>query len=54
LAVDASLIVADAYKQRSISGQEWDKDRDPTATRAGAPNGEPSLAWELHARQSVN
>jgi transposase len=34
-AVDASLIVADANKQRSIPGQEWDKDRDPqTASRA--------------------
>jgi transposase len=27
-AVDASLIVADANKQRSIPGQDWDKDRD--------------------------
>src|SRR5262245_21022609 len=27
-AVDASLIVADANKQRSIPGKEWDKDRD--------------------------
>jgi transposase len=34
-AVDASLIVADANKQRSIPGQVWDKDRDPqTASRA--------------------
>jgi len=34
-AVDASLIVADANKQRSIPGKEWDKDRDPeTASRA--------------------
>jgi hypothetical protein len=34
-AVDASLIVADANKQRSIPGKAWDKDRDPaTASRA--------------------
>ncbi len=34
-AVDASLIAADANKQRSIPGKEWDKDRDPeTASRA--------------------
>jgi len=34
-AVDASLIVADANKQRSIPGQDWDKNRDPqTASRA--------------------
>jgi transposase len=28
-AVDASLIVADANKQRSIPGSEWDKAREP-------------------------
>ena len=28
-AVDASLIVADADKQRSIPGSEWIKERDP-------------------------
>jgi transposase len=34
-AVDASLIVADANKQRSIPGREWDKQRDlGTASRA--------------------
>src|SRR5206468_8612035 len=34
-AVDASLIVADANKQRSIPGKDWDKERDPeTASRA--------------------
>ena len=34
-AVDASLIVADANKQRSIPGNEWDKKRDAeTASRA--------------------
>ena len=34
-AVDASLIVADANKQRSIPGTEWNKKRDPeTASRA--------------------
>src|SRR3984957_14098940 len=34
-AVDASLIVADANKQRSIPGSEWIKERDPeTANRA--------------------
>jgi len=35
LAVDASLIVADANKQRSIPGSEWSKARDPQgASRA--------------------
>jgi transposase len=34
-AVDASLIAADANKQRSIPGSEWNKARDPkTASRA--------------------
>src|SRR5262245_28182332 len=34
-AVDASLIVADANKQRSIPGKDWDKRRDaPTSIRA--------------------
>ena len=34
-AVDASLIVADANKQRSIPGSEWIKERDPeTASRS--------------------
>ena len=34
-AVDASLVVADANKQRSIPGKDWDKERDPaTASRA--------------------
>ena len=34
-AVDASLIVADANKQRSVPGSEWQKARDPeTASRA--------------------
>jgi len=34
-AVDASLIVADANKQRSIPGKDWDNKRDPaTASRA--------------------
>jgi transposase len=34
-AVDASLIVADANKQRSIPGSEWNKTRDPqSASRA--------------------
>ena len=34
-AVDASLIQADANKQRSIAGLDWHKDRNPqTATRA--------------------
>jgi hypothetical protein len=34
-AVDASLIVADANKQRSIPGSEWHKERNPeTASRA--------------------
>src|SRR5712691_8102160 len=30
-AVDASLIVADANKQRSIPGSEWNKERDPAS-----------------------
>jgi transposase len=30
-AVDASLIVADANKQRSIAGSEWNKERNPEA-----------------------
>jgi len=34
-AVDASLIQADANKQRSIAGQDWHEDRDPkSASRA--------------------
>jgi hypothetical protein len=34
-AVDTSLIAADANKQRSIRGKDWDKKRDPaTASRA--------------------
>ena len=32
-AVDASLIVADANKQRSIPGKDWDKRRDPAPHR---------------------
>jgi hypothetical protein len=28
-AIDASLIAADANKQRSIAGQDWRRDRDP-------------------------
>ena len=32
-AVDASLIAADANKQRSIAGQDWRKDRDPARSR---------------------
>jgi transposase len=31
LAVDASLIVADANKQRSVPGSEWNKECDPQA-----------------------
>src|SRR5436305_2579950 len=31
-AVDASLIQADANKQRSIAGQDWHKDRDPKSS----------------------
>src|SRR5262245_16501967 len=30
-AVDASLIAADANKQRSVPGKDWDKNRDPEA-----------------------
>src|SRR4029079_4660808 len=35
-AVDASLIVADANKQRSIPGKEWDKERAPEAASRAA------------------
>jgi hypothetical protein len=31
IAVDASLIVADANKQRSIPGKDWHKNRGPRA-----------------------
>jgi transposase len=48
-AVDASLIVADANRQRSIPGKEWDKDRDlktattpPKAARRGASRSWPA------------
>jgi transposase len=33
-AVDASLIQADANKQRAIAGQDWRKDRDPARSTA--------------------
>ena len=39
-AIDASLIVADANKQRSIPGSEWSKTRDP-ATASRAVSGHP-------------
>ena len=35
-AVDASLIVADANKQRSIPGAEWSKELDPQDKRASS------------------
>src|SRR3954467_4548942 len=34
-AVDASLIAADANKQRSIAGQDWRRDRDPARSSRG-------------------
>ena len=34
-AVDASLIAADANKQRSIAGQDWHRDRDPARSSRG-------------------
>src|SRR5436305_8217615 len=34
-AVDASLIAADANKQRSIAGPDWRKDRDPARSSRG-------------------
>src|SRR3979490_716330 len=34
-AVDASLIQADANKQRSIAGQDWHRDRDPARSSRG-------------------
>jgi hypothetical protein len=35
IAVDASLIAADANKQRSVAGQDWRKDRDPARSSGG-------------------
>ena len=35
-AVDASLIQADANKQRSITGQDWRRDRDPARSARAA------------------
>ncbi|MBB4366149.1 hypothetical protein GGD66_007943 [Bradyrhizobium sp. CIR48] len=35
-AVDASLIQADANKQRSIAGQDWRRDRDPARSSRAA------------------
>lgn len=35
-AVDASLIAADAKKQRSIAGQDWHRDRDPARSSRAA------------------
>ena len=36
-AVDASLIAADANKQRSVAGLDWHKDRDPTRSAHKGP-----------------
>ena len=45
-AVDASLIQADANKQRSIAGEDWRKDRDPArSSRAVKEYLEPSILW---------
>jgi transposase len=38
-AVDASLIVADANKQRSIPGSEWSKEQDPEAASRAVRDG---------------
>jgi transposase len=45
-AVDASLIVADANKQRSIPGSEWNKARDPhgASRRGGAGSPAPAAS----------
>jgi transposase len=42
-AVDASLIAADANKQRSIAGQDWRRDRDPakSSLRGEGVSGDP-------------
>jgi hypothetical protein len=45
-AVDASLIQADANKQRSIAGQDWRKDRDPErSSRAVREYMDPAAQW---------
>jgi hypothetical protein len=51
-AVDASLIEADANRQRSIPGKEWHKERNPEAASralkeylASSRCGIPSLLW---------
>jgi transposase len=45
-AVDASLIVADANKQRSIPRRDWGKDRDPGT--ASLRDGRRSRSGSLH------
>ena len=52
VSVDASLIGADANKQRSIPGKDWDKNRDPETagcaikgvSRSGSSNSPPRVA----------
>jgi len=51
-AVDASLIQADANKQRSIAGQDWRRDRDPARSSRAVKEYLATLddtAWELPA-----
>ncbi|MEY9158151.1 hypothetical protein ABIG04_006461 [Bradyrhizobium japonicum] len=48
-AVDASLIQADANKQRSIAGQDWRRDRDPARSSRAVPKfislSDPAAQW---------
>jgi IS5 family transposase len=61
-AVDASLIQADANKQRSIAGGDWRKDRDPARSSQSRPAGgrackratcrseNGTFLWQWHSR----
>src|SRR5436853_934649 len=56
-AVDASLIVADANKQRSIPGSDWHKKRDPKTQAARCksilqPSMTPPLARRARSRRN--
>src|SRR5579863_8287392 len=44
-AVDASLIAADANKQRSIAGQDWRRDRDPAKSSRRFRHGLGQRSW---------
>jgi hypothetical protein len=45
-AVDASLIQADANKQRSITGQDWRRDRDPARSNQHLPRESCQCPWD--------